>query len=152
MCETGLTRFQVAELGQRPHLQMLQVKRVSLPAGQIPHNMFIDHAHTSELHQCTKQQRDLREFTLVLHSVHNDVQTGVRHTKSITRDTGGVFLCYLCFIDAFDVRGREVCVDLIDVLLVHVLWYTVLIKVVHHVGARQHAVHLKTNNLLKLIW
>lgn len=50
---------------------------------------------------------------------------------------------YLRFVDAFDVWGREVSVDLVDVLLVHVLRHAVLIKVVHHVGARQHAVHLK---------
>lgn len=48
----------------------------------------------------------------------------------------------LCFVDAFDVWSREVSVDLIDVLLVHVLWYGVLVQVVHHVGARQHPVHL----------
>lgn len=59
--QTGPTWFQVAELGQRPHLQMLQVKRIGLPAGQIPHNMFIDHTHTSKLHQCTKQQGNLKE-------------------------------------------------------------------------------------------
>ena len=50
---------------------------------------------------------------------------------------------YLCFVDSFDVWCRQVCVDLVDVLLVHVLWHTVLIEVVHNVGARQHAVHLK---------
>ena len=61
MCVTGPTRLQVAELGQTSHLQMLQVKSVSLPAGQVPHNVLIDHTHTSELHQCTKQQRYLRE-------------------------------------------------------------------------------------------
>lgn len=88
MRETGLTRFQVAELGERPHLQMLQVKSVRFPAGQIPHDMFIDHAHTSELHQCTKQQWDLKEVALMLHSVYNDLRSGLRHcthTKSIMR-------------------------------------------------------------------
>lgn len=50
---------------------------------------------------------------------------------------------YLCLINPFNVWGGEVSVDLVDVLLVHVLWYTVLIEVVHHVGARQHAVHLR---------
>lgn len=42
-----LTRFQVAKLGQRPHLQMFQLKCVSLPSGHISHNMFVDHAHAS---------------------------------------------------------------------------------------------------------
>lgn len=49
---------------------------------------------------------------------------------------------YLCFIDPLDVRCGKISVDFIDVLLVHILWYTVLIKVIHHVGARKHAVHL----------
>lgn len=57
---------------------------------------------------------------------------------------------YLCFVDTFDVGGREVSVDLIDVLLVHVLRHTVLIEVVHHVGARQHAVHLKPNIFIRI--
>ena len=57
----SLTWLQVAELGQRPHLQMLQIKSVRLPAGQIPHYVFIDHTHTSKLHQSPKQQGDLRE-------------------------------------------------------------------------------------------
>lgn len=35
--------------------------------------------------------------------------------------------------------------------LVHVLRYTVLIKVVHNVGARQHAIHLKPNVIMKVI-
>lgn len=95
VCEKSLTRFQVAELGERPHLQMLQVESVSLPAGQIPHNMLINHAHTSELHQCTKQQWDLKESALMLHSTYNDLQTGLKHcpyAKSITSDTGGVYI------------------------------------------------------------
>lgn len=68
--------------------------------------------------------------------------------------TGGVTqhvhrnIQYLCFVDAFDVWGGEVSVDLIDVLLVHVLRHTVLVEVVHHVGTRQHAVHLKPNIFL----
>lgn len=40
---------------------MLQVERLSLPAGQVPHNVLIDHTHTAELHQSTKQQWDLHE-------------------------------------------------------------------------------------------
>lgn len=134
--ETGRTRLQVTELCQRSHLQMLQVKSVSLPAGQIPHNMFIDHAHTSKPHQGTKQQRHLEEAQLKPHSVTAACK---ENKKEDTRS-------YLCFIDAFDIWGREVGVDLVDVLLVHVLGYAVLIKVVHHVGARQHAVHLKPND------
>lgn len=146
MYETCLTGFQVAKLSQRPHLQMLQVKSVRLPPSQIPHHMFIDHTHASELHQRTKQQRHLKGISLMHHSVYTDAQTGLRHavhTQTASR--------YLCFIDSFDVWGREVGVDLVDVLLVHVLRYTVLIKVVHHVGARQHAVHLKPNSLFKCI-
>lgn len=61
VCEAGLTRLQVAELGQRPHLQMIQVEGVGLPAGQIPHDVLIDHTHTAELHQGTEQQGDLTE-------------------------------------------------------------------------------------------
>lgn len=80
MSETYLTRFQVAELGERPHLQMLQVKSVSLPASHIPHNMFIDHAHTSELHQCTKQQRDLRKRALLLYSNYKDKRCQALYT------------------------------------------------------------------------
>lgn len=63
VCGTGLTRLQVAELGQRPHLQVLQVERIRLPAGQIPHNMFVDHTHTPEPHESTKQQRHLKDIT-----------------------------------------------------------------------------------------
>lgn len=61
-----LTWFQVAELGERPHLQMLQVKGVSLPVCQISNHMFIHHTDAAKLHQRTKQQRDLRELTLML--------------------------------------------------------------------------------------
>lgn len=57
------TRFQVAELGQRPHLQMCQVEGVGLPAGQIPDHMFVHHANTSQLHQCTEQQGDLSKMS-----------------------------------------------------------------------------------------
>lgn len=125
---------------------MLQVKGVGLPAGQIPNNMFVDHAHTAELRQSTEQQWDLREreIALMQHPVYYQLPTGgvSQHVHRNIR--------YLCFVDTFDVWGGEVSVDLIDVLLVHVLRHTVLVEVVHHVGARQHAVHLKPNILLGL--
>lgn len=55
------TRFQVAELGERPPLQMLQVKGVGLPACQVPHGVFVDHADAAELHQSAEHERDLTE-------------------------------------------------------------------------------------------
>lgn len=59
--QTEPTRFQVAELGQRSHIQMLQIEGVSLPASQIPHNVLVYHTHTSQLHQRTEQQGDLTQ-------------------------------------------------------------------------------------------
>lgn len=69
-----LTWFQVAELGERPHLQMLQVKGVRLPVRQISNHVFIHRADAAELHQRPKQQRDLRERTGTLLSSRNAME------------------------------------------------------------------------------
>lgn len=60
------TRLQVAELGQGPHLQVLQVVRLSLPAAQVPDQLLVDHAHTAQLYQGPEQQRDLGERELFI--------------------------------------------------------------------------------------
>lgn len=79
------------------------------------------------------------------HAVHTQEHHEWRYERVVVE-----YEWYLCFIDPFNVWGWKVSVDLIDVLLIHVLWYTVLIKVVHHVGARQHAVHLKPKQFVKI--
>lgn len=57
----SLTRLQVAELCQRPHVQVLKVKGVGLSAGEVAHGLLVDHAHAAQLHQRTEQQRNLSE-------------------------------------------------------------------------------------------
>lgn len=47
----GVTWLQVAELSERPHLQVIQLEGVGLSASQRPHHLLIDHAHAAELHQ-----------------------------------------------------------------------------------------------------
>lgn len=59
--QPSLTRFQVAELGQRPHLQVFQVKGVGLPACLVPRGVFVHHAHAAELDQSSEHERDLTE-------------------------------------------------------------------------------------------
>lgn len=45
-------------------------------------------------------------------------------------------LCsYLSLIHAFNVRGRQVSIDFIDVLLVHVFRHRIFIQMVHWIGA-----------------
>lgn len=50
-------------------------------------------------------------------------------------------LAHLCLIDALNVRGREVCHELVVVLPEHLLRDGVLVEMVDWVGARQQLVH-----------
>lgn len=56
---TRHTWLQVAELGQRAHLQVLEGKGLCFPARQVPRQLLVDHTHTTQLHQGPEQQRDL---------------------------------------------------------------------------------------------
>jgi len=49
---------------------------------------------------------------------------------------------YLCLIDTLNIRSREICIDLIEVFLVHVLRNCILVQVIHHTGTWKYAVHL----------
>lgn len=50
---------------------------------------------------------------------------------------------HLGLIHSLDVGSREVGVDFIDVLLVHVLGNRVLVQIVHHIGAGEDSVDLQ---------
>lgn len=52
---THHTWFQVAELGQRAHLQVLKSEGFCFPARQVPHQLFTDHTHTAQVHQGPEQ-------------------------------------------------------------------------------------------------
>lgn len=52
---TRPTWFQVAELGQRAHLQVLESKGFCFSARKVSHQLFIDHTHTAQLHEGPEQ-------------------------------------------------------------------------------------------------
>lgn len=56
-----LTWLQVGELGQRAHLQVLDVEGVRLTAHQVPDELPADHADTAQLDQGPQQQWHLHQ-------------------------------------------------------------------------------------------
>ena len=54
-----LTWLQVAELCQRAHLEVLQVKGLGLSACKVPHQMPVDHTDAAQTDQGPQQQRHL---------------------------------------------------------------------------------------------
>lgn len=54
-----LTWLQVSELGQRAHLQVLNVKGFGLSPRQVPDKLSADHAHAAQVDQGTEKQRHL---------------------------------------------------------------------------------------------
>ena len=54
-----LTWLQVSELGQRAHLQVLNVKGFGLSPRQMPDELPADHAHAAQVDQGTEEERHL---------------------------------------------------------------------------------------------
>lgn len=82
MYEKGCTRFQVTELGQGPHLQILQLKGIGLPSGQIPQRLLVDHAHAAQLHQCTEQQGNLEKAGHRVNNLPHAVVCLIKHRRT----------------------------------------------------------------------
>lgn len=57
-----LTWLQVSELGQRAHLQVLDVEGFSLSPCQVPDELPADHAHAAQVDQGTEEQRHLESW------------------------------------------------------------------------------------------